>query len=150
MSSAPYGLAPPGNDPTGIARSPQPLRFASDSSGSAPRPVFAVVGQHLLSGELRTEQPLTALVDARQPTFSCAPSQRGRRGAEIALNCTDGSSAVLKLDETGCGKSQGGEPAASMCIGMSAKYAVRRLKAPAGKTLKVDGEQLLLDPPAGD
>src|SRR5690349_11743124 len=86
----------------------EPLRLARDLSGSAPRPVFAVIGHHLLSGELRPDQPLTALVDARQPTFSCAPSQRGRRGAEIALSCSDGSSAQVKLDDSGCGRSQGG------------------------------------------
>jgi hypothetical protein len=125
----------------------EPMRLARDLSGSAPRPVFAVVGHHLLSGELRPDAPLTALVDTRQPTFSCAPSQRGRRGAEIALNCSDGSSAQVKLDETGCGRSDSGEPA-SMCIGMPAKYAARRLKAPAGQTLRIDGERLVLEPPA--
>jgi hypothetical protein len=124
------------------------LRFARDQSLSAPRPVFAVIGHHLLSGELKPNEPLTALVDARQPTFSCAPSQRGRRGAEILLSCSDGSSAQLALDETGCGRSRSGEPA-SMCIGMTAKNAVRRLSAPAGETLRVDGERLTLEPKAG-
>jgi hypothetical protein len=125
------------------------LRFARDQALSAPRPVFAVIGHHLLSGELKPDAPLTALVDARQPTFSCAPSQRGRRGAEITLSCSDGSSAVLQLDDSGCGRSRGGEPA-SMCIGMAAKYAAHRLAAPAGQTLRIDGERLVLEPPAGD
>jgi hypothetical protein len=87
-----------------------------------------------------------ALVDTRQPTFSCAPSQLG---AEIVLSCSDGSSAQLKLDESGCGRSQSGEPA-SMCIGFTPKYAVRRLTAPAGETLRINGERLVLEPVAGD
>jgi hypothetical protein len=126
----------------------EPMRLARDLSMSAPRPVFAVIGHHLLSGELKPDAPLTALADARQPTFSCAPSQRGRRGSEITLSCTDGTSALVTLDDTGCGRSKSGEPA-SMCIGMPAKYAARRLTAPAGQTLRIDGEKLVLDPPAG-
>jgi hypothetical protein len=128
----------------------EPLRFARDLSLTAPRPVFAVVGHHLVSGELKPSEPLMALVDAGQPTFSCAPSQRGRRGAEITLSCSDGSSAQVTLDDSGCGRSRSGEPPASMCIGLKAKYAARRLTAPAGKTLRIDGERLVLDPPAGD
>jgi hypothetical protein len=115
-------------------------------SRSAPRPVFAVIGHHLVSGELKPTARLMALVDARQPTFSCAPSQRG---AEIVLSCSDGSSAQLKLDESGCGRSLGGERA-SMCIGFTPKYAARRLTAPVGETLRIDGERLVLEPAAGD
>ena len=113
---------------------------------TTPLPVFAVIGHHLVSGELRPSAPLMALVDARQPTFSCAPSQRG---AEIVLTCSDGSSAQLKLDESGCGRSQSGAPA-SLCIGFAPKYAVRRLTAPAGEALRIDRERLVLEPVAGD
>jgi len=125
----------------------EPMRLARDLSLSAPRPVFAVIGNHLLSAELKPDAPLTALVDARQPTFSCAPSQRGRRGAEIMLSCSDGSSALVKLDDTGCGRSQGEK--ASMCIGLAPKIAVRRLTAPAGHKLRIDGEKLVLEPSGG-
>lgn len=118
---------------------------AARSASAAPRPVFAVIGHHLVSGELTPSAPLMALVDARQPTFSCAPSQRG---AEIMLSCSDGSSAQLRLDTSGCGRSLGGEPA-SMCVGFTPKYAVRRLTAPAGQALRIDGERLVLEPVAG-
>ena len=121
------------------------IHEAARSASTAPRPVFAVIGHHLVSGELKPSERLMALVDARQPTFSCAPSQRG---AEIVLSCSDGSRAQLKLDESGCGRSQSGEPA-SMCIGLTPKYAVRRLAAPAGKTLRIDGDRLVLEPGAG-
>ncbi|HEX2814851.1 MAG TPA: hypothetical protein VHN39_00540, partial [Phenylobacterium sp.] len=122
------------------------IHDAARSATGAPRPVFAVIGHHLVSGELRPSEPLMALVDARQPTFSCAPSQRG---AEIVLSCSDGSSAQLKLDESGCGRSLSGERA-SLCIGFTPKYAVRRLTAPAGETLRINGERLVLEPVAGD
>ena len=122
------------------------IHEAARSASTTPRPVFAVIGHHLVSGELRTSERLMALVDTRQPTFSCTPSQRG---AEIVLSCSDGSSAQLKLDESGCGRSRSGEPA-SMCIGFTPKYAVRRLTAPAGETLRIDGERLVLGPVAGD
>src|SRR5207302_8795163 len=107
------------------------IHDAARSATTAPRDVFAVIGNHLVSGELRPSERLMALVDARQPAFSCAPSQRG---AQIVLSCSDGSRAQLKLDESGCGHSQSGEPA-SMCIGFTPRYAVRRLTAPAGETL---------------
>jgi hypothetical protein len=122
------------------------IQEAARSASTTPRPVFAVIGHHLVSGELKPSARLLALVDARQPTFSCAPSQRD---AEIVLSCSDGSSAQLKLDESGCGRSQSGEPA-SLCIGFTPKYAVRRLTAPAGETLRIDGERLVLEPAAGD
>ncbi len=123
----------------------------SDISGPNPslqvpsRPVFAVIDHHLVSGELRPYKPLMALVDARQPTFSCTPSERG---ADIVLSCSDGSSAQVKLDKSGCGRSQSGEPV-SMCIGVNPHNAVRRLSAPTGQTLRIDGERLIMEPVAG-
>ncbi len=118
------------------------IHEAARSATTGPRPVFAVVGHHLVSGELKPDARLMALVDARQPAFFCAPSQRGD---EIVLSCSDGSSAQLRLDESGCGRSRSGEPA-SMCVGYAPKYAVRRLSAPAGDTLRIDGERLVLGP----
>lgn len=122
------------------------IHDAARAASTAPRPVFAVIGHHVVSGELRPSERLMALVDARQPTFSCAPSQRG---PEIVLSCSDGSSAQLKLDESGCGRSQSSEPA-SLCVGLTPNYAVRRLTAPAGQTLRIDGERLVLERVAGD
>ncbi len=109
-----------------------------------PQLIFAVIGHHVVTGELKPGGRLIALVDAQAPTFSCAPSQRG---SEIVLNCSDGSKAQLTLDETGCGRSRSGEPA-SMCIGSAPKYAARHLGAPAGEVLRIDGERLVLEPEA--
>src|SRR5690242_12827112 len=117
----PQQLADPGlNSVEGPAR---------QATLTRPQPVFAVIGHRLVSGEIKPGEPLMALVDARQPTFSCALSQRG---AEVLLSCSDGASAQLKLDAFGCGRSRSGEPA-SMCVGLTPKYALRRLTAPAGK-----------------
>ena len=121
-------------------------RQLDEERSDTPRPVFAVVGQNVVSGELRPDERLMALVDTRQPTFSCAPSQRG---AEVVLNCSNGASAQMKLDASGCGRSLSGE-AASLCIGLPPEKAARRLTAPAGKTLRIDGERLVLEPVAGD
>jgi hypothetical protein len=122
------------------------LHEGARSATTVPRPVFAVVGHHLVSGQLKPSERLMALVDARQPTFFCAPSQRG---AEVMLGCSDGSSAQLRLDETGCGRSLSGERA-SMCVGLTPRYALRRLSAPAGQTLQIGGEGLVLEPTAKD
>ena len=119
---------------------------------AGPVPVFAVIGHHVVSGVLRPGETLMALVDARQPTFSCALSQRDPAAIsvnEITLDCTDGSTALLRLDRSGCGRSWSGERA-TMCIGYPPKHAARKLTAPAGKTLRIDGEGLVLEPVAGD
>lgn len=118
---------------------------------AGPVPVFAVIGHHVVSGVLRPSETLMALVDARQPTFSCALNQRDKDTislSEITLDCSDGSTALLRLDRSGCGRSWKGERA-TMCIGYPPKNAVRRLAAPAGKTLRVEGEGLVLEPAAG-
>jgi hypothetical protein len=115
------------------------------STAAGPQPVFAVIGHHLVSGELKPSAPLMTLVDTRQPTFSCAPSQRG---PEIVLSCSGGVSAQLKLDPSGCGRSRSGE-LASLCVGLSPKYAAHRLTAPAGHTLEVEDGRLALKPDAG-
>lgn len=121
------------------------IHQAARAASSAPRPVFAVIGHHLVSGELKPGEVLMALVDARQPTFSCTPAQRAN---EIVLSCSDGSGARLKLDESGCGRSKAGGPA-SLCVGYTPKYAVRRLTVSTGESLRFDGERLVLDV-AGD
>lgn len=127
---------------TALAR----IQEAASPARVTPRPVFVVIGHNLVSGQLGPGERLMALVDARQPTFSCAPSQRG---VEIMLACSNGSGAKLKLGPSGCGRSLSGE-AASMCIGLNPRNAVRRLTVPAGKTLRIDGERLVLEPLAGD
>src|SRR5258707_15898307 len=61
------------------------IHEAARSASTTPRPVFAVIGHHLVSGELRPSERLLALVDTRQPTFSCAPAQRG---AQVGVRCS--------------------------------------------------------------
>lgn len=110
------------------------------------RTVFAVVGQNLVSGELKPDQRLAALVDPRNPTLSCAPSQRG---VQVVLSCSNGATARLLLDPSGCSRSRTGQPA-SLCIGLTPELAARRLTAPAGTTLRIEGEGLVLEPVTGD
>lgn len=120
-------------------------QIAAGYATSGPQPVFAVIGHHVVTGDLKPGAPLLTLIDARDPRFACQPAHRG---AEIVLACTDGSSAQLRLEDSGCGRSRSGEPA-SLCIGWTAKYAVRRLVAPPGESLSADGGRLTLKPAAG-
>ena len=119
---------------------------------AGPVPVFAVIGHHVVSGVLRPGDTLMALADARQPAFSCALDTRDPQTisfTEVTLDCSDGATATVRLDRSGCGRSWRGERA-TMCIGYPPKYAARKLAPPAGKALQVDGEELVLEPVAGD
>ena|SRR6185436_8932606 len=106
------------------------------------QPVFAVVGGHAVSGvQLPTVAALT-LIDAANPEFAC---QVGHRGALVHLACSDGSHAEVTIGPFGCGQSVSGQTA-SLCYGVEARYAVRKLRAPAGHTLVIAYGRLALKP----
>ena len=104
------------------------------------KPVYAVIGGHVVSGEIQPGRRLEALRDTRQPDFACSLSQRG---AKVRLDCTGGAIAEVAIKSNGCGASRAGETA-SICVGWAARAAVRRLTAPVGHMLAlVDGRPTL-------
>jgi hypothetical protein len=110
----------------------------------APRPVYAVISHHLVSGTLRPGSKLLDLVDESQSPFACHVFHRQ---SKIALACTDGSLAQVSMTALGCGHSRGGEPA-SLCIGVPAKVAADRLTGSPGETVSVEDGRLTLKPAA--
>jgi hypothetical protein len=115
-----------------------PLDAARD-----PKPVYAVIAGHVVSGEIQPRSRLLTLVDQGEPQFLCDVSHRG---PEVRLDCSDGTRAEVKPSASGCGRSRSGE-AASLCIGLKAKYAAQRLAAPEGYVLVADAERLELKRP---
>ena len=114
-----------------------------DSAGARrSQPVFAVVGGHVVSGvQLPTVAALT-LVDTANPEFAC---QVGHRGLLVRLACSDGSHAEVTIGPYGCGQSVSGQTA-SLCYGVEARSAVRKLRAPAGHMLVIAYGRLALKP----
>jgi hypothetical protein len=110
-----------------------------------PRPVYAVIAHHVVSGDIAPKSRLLTLTDERQPQFACKVFHRG---PDVRLACSDGAQADLTLNSFGCGYSRGGEPA-SLCIGFRPKSAAKRLVAAPGETLRVEGGRLTLAPTAG-
>jgi hypothetical protein len=117
-----------------------------DSAGARhSQPVFAVVGGHVVSGVQHPAVAALTLVDAANPEFAC---QVGHRGALVHLACSDGSDAEVTIGPFGCGQSVSGQ-AASLCYGVEARSAVRKLRAPAGHRLSIEYGRLTLKPTAG-
>ena len=112
--------------------------YAGEIGG--PKPVYAVIAHHAVSGELLPISRALTLVDAGDPQFVCSVSHRA---ADIRLSCSDGSLAELRTASSGCGQSSKGEPA-SLCIGYAAKSAARRLISPEGFELVSARNKLLL------
>ena len=131
-----------GGAPAGLVQS-----TANDGgfSTAAPRPVYAVIGHHLVSGDIAPRSTLLTLVDAGQPQFLCHVSHRG---TDVGLACSDGSSAALAMSSGACGVTRAGEPA-SLCIGLPARSAAKRLVAPPGYALVRDDGGLRLTPLGG-
>lgn len=116
----------------------------ADSAPRAARPVYAVIGHHIVSGKIEPGSKLLDLVDAGPSPFACRVFQRQ---SQVALSCTDGSLAQVSMTAQGCGHSLGGAPA-SLCIGLPAKVAAQRLTASPGETVAVEGGKLTLKPAA--
>jgi len=126
---------------------PPPTRQSVDAGLAAEgQPVYAVIAHHVVHGEIKPGLPLMALVDERQPQFTCRIFQHN---AEIRLACSDGVVAQLKMNASGCAQSSSSGEPASLCVGFTARSAARRLSAPAGETLGVEDGRLALKPAAG-
>ena len=115
-----------------------------DGPGAKPRPVYAVIAHHVVSGNIQPRSRLLTIADERQPQFVCEVSHRG---ADVRLACSDGTEAQLKMPPSGCGHSTSGVPA-SLCIGYGATHAARRLTASPGETVAVEDGHLTLRPSA--
>jgi hypothetical protein len=114
--------------------------YGADARG--PQAVYAVIARHVVRGDIQPGSRLLSLADEQRPQFTCRVFHRQ---ADIALACSDGSVAQLSMSSPGCGQSHSGEPA-SLCIGLKAKSAARRLVAPPGYTLVGDDGVLTLTP----
>jgi hypothetical protein len=126
-----------GGDDSGL------LYLEGIARGTHSQPVYAVIGERLVTGRKHPAVAGLTLADPADPQFTCVV---GGRGYQTSLACSDGSEGLVTVDPYGgCGHSV----SASLCVGVEPRYAARKLTAPAGQRLTIKYGRLILRPTAG-
>ena len=125
----------------------EPIAFPQQS-----QVVYAIVGERLLTGvsdpSVVDDRGVVTLKSADGSAFACKVGYGYQRGGLGSFVCSDGSQFRVPYQGyspwsgTGGGTDSGRR--VSLCYGFQPKEAARRLSAPPGYALEVEGGRLVL------